>query len=574
MIKKGMVLNMSTFWKKRHKRIGASAGKVIDIDLSHVKVTCSKCKSEYTGSDVWYKYYVCPNCGTYMPVGAKERLLMVLDDGAFEPWFEEVGICDPLKTPGYPEKLASAQKKSGNTEAITVGFGKIGGHETVIGVCDPNFMIGSMGHAMGERIARAFERATENRLPVILFCCSGGARMQEGIISLMQMEKTSAAVKRHSDAGLFYCSVLTDPTMGGVTASFSTLADVILAEPGARIGFAGPRVIKQTIGQELPSGFQTAQFQLEHGMVDRVVERHTLKNTLHYLLYTHPSHREHGLLRGHGSHLPHDGAVLNVPNEKTAWEKVKMVRGSERATAMDYIERIFGDFRELHGDRLFGDDHALIGGLALLDDQPVTVLANLRGKSLQERVYRNFGMPKPEGYRKAIRLMKQAEKFGRPVIALINTSGAFCGIDAEERGQGTAIAESIMTMAGLKVPTLCILVGEGGSGGALAIAAGNEVWMLENSTYAILSPEGYSAILWKTEGRAQEAAGLMKLTAQDLAELNVIERIIPEFGGATAETVDKIAPVMHSAILDFLKRYDGMSPDHIVQDRYNRFRKF
>ncbi len=574
MIKKGMVLNMSTFWKKRYKKINDSAGKVIDIDLSHVKMTCSKCKSEYTGNDVWHKYFVCPNCGTYMPVGAKERLLMVLDDGAFEPWFEEVGICDPLKTPGYPEKLAAAQKKSGNTEAVTVGFGKIGGHETVIGVCDPNFMIGSMGHAMGERITCAFERATEKRLPVILFCCSGGARMQEGIISLMQMEKTSAAVKHHSDAGLFYCSVLTDPTMGGVTASFATLADVILAEPGARIGFAGPRVIQQTIGQELPSGFQTAQFQLEHGMVDRIVERHTLKNTLHYLLYAHPSHREHHLLRRHGGHLHHDGVMLNVPNEKTAWDKVKMVRSGERATAMDYIERVFEDFRELHGDRLFGDDHALIGGLALLNDQPVTVLANLRGKSMQERVYRNFGMPKPEGYRKAIRLMKQAEKFGRPVIALINTSGAFCGIDAEERGQGTAIAESIMTMAGLKVPTLCILVGEGGSGGALAIAAGNEVWMLENSTYAILSPEGYSAILWKTEGRAQEAAKLMKLTAQDLAELNVIERIIPEFGGATDETVDKIAPVMHGAILDFLKRYDGMSPDYIVQDRYNRFRKF
>ena len=170
--------------------------------------------------------------------------------------------------------------------------------------------------------------------------------------------------------------------------------------------------------------------------------------------------------------------------------------------------------------------------------------------------------------------MKQAEKFGRPVIALINTSGAFCGIDAEERGQGTAIAESIMTMAGLKVPTLCILIGEGGSGGALAIAAGNEVWMLENSTYAILSPEGYSAILWKTEGRAEEAAKLMKLTAQDLANLNIIEQIIPEFGGATIETADKIASVMHSAILSFLKSYDGMSPEYIVQKRYERFRKF
>ena len=562
---------MPILWNKKQKKTGTPPSPPIERDVSGLKVTCSKCKREYTGNDVWYQYYVCPECGNYMPIGAKERLVMLVDDGTFEHWFEEVGICDPLETPGYPEKLAAAQEKSGSTEAVTIGLGTIGGHETVIGVCDPNFMIGSMGHAMGERITLAFERATERNLPVILFSCSGGARMQEGIISLMQMEKTAAAVKRHSDAGLFYCCVLTDPTMGGVTASFATLADVILAEPQARIGFAGPRVIQQTIGQALPEGFQTAQFQLEHGMADRVVERHNLKNTLHYLLYIHSSGRKQV------------SSVKNVPindkegfssTEKSAWEKVKMVRSGDRATSMDYIERVFEDFRELHGDRCFGDDHALIGGLAMLNGQPVTVLANLRGKSMQERFHRNFGMPKPEGYRKAIRLMKQAEKFGRPVISFINTSGAFCGIDAEERGQGTAIAESIMTMAGLKVPTLCILVGEGGSGGALAIAAGNEVWMLENSTYAILSPEGYSAILWKTEGRAEEAAKIMKLTAQDLAELNVIERIIPEFGGARAETVDRIAPVMKNAIGDFLKRYERMSPEDIVQNRYDRFRKF
>ena len=566
---------MIPFWKRSRK--AASAIGKIRMDLDSKKVVCTKCKKEYTGQQAYEHLYICSDCGKYMPIGAKERLAMVLDEASFEPWFEEVTTGNPLGTPGYEEKLEKARIKSGNSEAVTVGYGRIGGHETVIGVCDPEFMIGSMGRTMGERITLAFERATERRLPVILFSCSGGARMQEAIISLMQMEKTAAAVKRHSDAGLFYCSVLTDPTMGGVTASFATLADVILAEPQARIGFAGPRVIEQTIGQKLPTGFQTAQFQLEHGMVDRIVERHNLKNMLHYLLYTHPSHREHQQMRNH-AHLEHyldqNSKILNHCPEVSPWVMVKMVRSGDRATSMDYIERIFEDFRELHGDRCFGDDHALIGGLALLNGQPVTILANLRGKTMQERFYRNFGMPKPEGYRKAIRLMKQAEKFGRPVITFINTSGAFCGIDAEERGQGTAVAESIMTMAGLKVPTLCILVGEGGSGGALAIAAGNEVWMMEHSTYAVLSPEGYSAILWKTEGRAEEAAKIMKLTAQDLAELGVIERIIPEFGGATTETVDRITPVMHSAILDFLKRYDHLSPEDIVRNRYNRFRKF
>ena len=563
---------MALFWKKGRDRAAHTRVDRIRMDLDHKKVICPACKKEYTGSEAFENLYICPGCGKYLPVGAKERLSMILDESSFEPWFEDVAAGNPLGTPGYEEKLEKARKKSGNSEAVTIGFGRIGGHDTVIGICDPEFMIGSMGRAMGERITLAFERAIELRLPVILFCCSGGARMQEAILSLMQMEKTAAAVKRHSDAGLFYCSVLTDPTMGGVTASFATLADVILAEPQARIGFAGPRVIQQTIGQALPAGFQTAEFQLEHGMVDRVVERHNLKNTLHYLLYAHQPNRAYHHLK---HMLPEHGLDIGSQGpEKTPWEKVKLVRSADRASSMDYIERIFQDFRELHGDRCFGDDHALIGGLALLNGQPVTILANLRGKTMQERVYRNFGMPKPEGYRKAIRLMKQAEKFGRPVITLINTSGAFCGIDAEERGQGTAIAESIMTMAGLKVPTLCILVGEGGSGGALAIAAGNEVWMMEHSTYAILSPEGYSAILWKTEGRAEEAAKIMKLTAQDLAELGIIERIIPEFGGATAETLGRIAPIMHSAITDFLKRYDHLSGENIVQDRYARFRKF
>lgn len=552
---------------------------LVEVELQHLKVTCPRCKKVYGGNEAFESLYICPECGKYMPIGAKERLVMVLDEATFEPWFEDVQTENPLDTAGYPEKIAAAQKKSGCSEAVTIGRGKIGGHDTVIGVCDPNFMIGSMGRAMGERITATFERAVELKLPVILFCCSGGARMQEGIVSLMQMEKTAAAVKLHSDAGLFYCSILTDPTMGGVTASFSTLADVILAEPQARIGFAGPRVIQQTIGTTLPQGFQTAEFQLEHGFADRVVERKNLKNELHYLLYAHPAPtRDRYRLRTQvpcpDHHLDTVSMELMHHHEKSAWEKVKMCRSGDRATATDYISRIFTDFRELHGDRHFGDDQALVGGLAFLDGKPVTLLADLRGKSFEERVRRNFGMPKPEGYRKAIRLMKQAEKFHRPVISFINTSGAFCGIDAEERGQGQAIAEAIMEMAMLKTPTLSILIGEGGSGGALATAVGNEVWMLEHSTYAILSPEGYSAILWKTEGRAEEAAAVMKLTAQDLAEMEIIDRIIPEFGGATEVTANQISAVMRSAILDFLKTYESMTEDQIVADRYTRFRKF
>lgn len=568
-----------SFLNKKYKIPPVKLNLGIEAELQKLKITCPKCKTVYTGREAINHLYICSECGKYMPIGAKERLVMVLDKGSFEPWFEDVRTCNLLHTADYEEKIESIQKKSGCSEAVTIGRGRIAGFDTVIGVCDPYFMMGSMGQAMGERITRAFEKATRLRLPVILFCCSGGARMQEGIISLMQMEKTAAAVKLHSDAGLFYCAVLTDPTMGGVTASFATLADVILAEPQARIGFAGHRVIQATIGTTLPKGFQTAEFQLEHGFVDRLVERKNLVNELHYLLYAHRVQKKNRFrLRTRVPVPDHklDPQSLELMHryDKTPWEKVKMVRSGERATATDYIRNIFTDFRELHGDRYFGDDQALVGGLAFLEGRPVTIIADLRGKELSERVRRNFGMPKPEGYRKAIRLMKQAEKFHRPVISFINTSGAFCGIDAEERGQGQAIAQSIMEMSMMKTPTLSIIIGEGGSGGALATAVGNQVWMLEHSTYAILSPEGYSAILWKTEGKVEEAAAVMRITAQDLAELGVIDRIIPEFGGATVVTAHKISAVMGDAIIQMLKKYEDMTEDEIVADRYSRFRKF
>lgn len=546
------------------------------VELMNVQVQCPKCKHTMKGSEAFKVLYICPNCGKHMPIGANERIQMVVDAHTFEPWFEDVQGNNPLKDESYETKLEAAREKNGISEAVVVGKGKIGGEETVIGVCDARFIMGSMGYAMGERITRAFEKAIDLKLPVILFCCSGGARMQEGIISLMQMEKTAAAVKRHSDAGLLYCSVLTDPTMGGVTASYAMLGDIILAEPKARVGFAGPRVIQQTIGQVLPKGFQKAEFLLKHGMIDGIVPRKELKDTLHFVLATHSKNNK-SLKKSLKEALPgkkEEKLAEPVQNKKTPWEKVKACRSWNRLSTMDYVERIFDDFYELHGDRYYSDDRALIGGIAYFENQPVTVIAELRGNTMEECIERNYGMPMPDGYRKAVRLMKQAEKFNRPIISFISTPGAFCGIDAEERGQGEAIARSIMEMSGLKVPVLCILTGECGSGGALATAVGNQVWMMENATYAILSPEGYSSIVWKTEGKAEQAAEAMKITAQDLLKMNIIDKIIPEFGEATQETAQQISAYIKTNIKDFLKTYSKMNGTQVLEDRYQRFRKF
>ena len=541
-------------------------------------VDCKACGKKVDRAEAIRRLYVCPECGGYFRVNAKNRIKMVADTGSFTSWFDDIEGGNPLGFPGYEEKLHAVQEKTGLKEGVVIGKAQIYGEDTVLGVVDARFLMGSMGHVVGEKIAAAVERATEEKLPVILFCCSGGARMQEGIVSLMQMAKTSAALKKHSKAGLLYMPVLTDPTTGGMTASFAMLGDIILAEPKALIGFAGPRVIEQTIGQKLPAGFQRSEFHVEHGFVDRIVERKDLKKTLYDILKLH--HKREGFVN-----LEKNEQLSAAPSElmreraaktplKDAWEKVEMARKVSRISSGEYIEAIFDGFMEMHGDRYFGDDPAILGGVAYLDGQPVTVIGVQKGKDLKDCLKHNYGMPSPEGYRKALRLMKQAEKFNRPVITFVNTSGAFCGMEAEERGQAEAIARNLYEMSALKVPILCMMIGEGGSGGALALSVGNEVWMMENATYSVLSPEGFASILWKDSKRAKEAAGVMKITAHDLHELHIVDKIIPEYGGADSKALDSIARYMKVNIREFLERESGKTGEELAEERYRRFRAF
>ena len=556
------------------KNAGAAQDAKEDVPET---IVCPKCGKTVLKSVVKQHKYVCYECNYYFRVRAKNRIRMVSDKEAFEPWFTELTTGNPLNFPEYEEKIAKTQEKTGLSEGIVIGKTKIYGEETVLGVIDSRFMMGSMGHVVGEKITSAFERATEERLPVILFCCSGGARMQEGIISLMQMAKTSAAAKRHSEAGLLYVPVLTDPTTGGVTASFAMLGDIILGEPGALVGFAGPRVIKQTIGQELPEGFQRSEFLVEHGIIDGIITRDKMKDTMYEFIVTHKQRQGYANFDQTDSDEKFDISEilkerLKDDEPKTPWEKLRGARQMSRPSGFDYVKYICDDFREIHGDRTMNDDRAIVGGIGHIDGQPVTVISQVKGASMAECMERNFGMPLPDGYRKALRLMKQAEKFGRPIITFVNTPGAFCGLEAEERGMGEAIARNLYEMSSLKVPVLCILIGEGGSGGALALAVGNEVWMLENATYSILSPEGYASILWKDSNRAEEAAEVMQITAQDLKRLNVIEQVVPEYGGADDDSVPYIGKYLKMNIKEFLKKYSNKTPEEIAQDRYDRFR--
>lgn len=566
---------------------------------------CNKCGKGIFTEDYKKNLYICPKCGGYLRMPAQKRIEFLTEADSFEEWDTGLSTENPLHMIGYPDKIKALQDKTKLDEAVITGKARIGENEVALMVMDGRFLMASMGEVVGEKIARGVERATKEKLPVIIFTCSGGARMQEGMTSLMQMAKTSAALKRHSDAGLLYITVLTDPTTGGVTASFAMLGDIILAEPKALIGFAGPRVIEQTIHKKLPKGFQRSEFLLKHGFIDKIVERKDMKTVLEQILTMHRLTTKHsGIVKNTGA-VSEINTDLNTVNpsskredvqavsnknagksrkqklslaqkkragEKTAWERVLTSREKDRPVGEDYIYGLFEEFIEFHGDRNFGDDAAICGGIAYFQGKPVTVIAQMKGKSTAENIARNFGMPEPEGYRKALRLMKQAEKFHRPIIYFVDTPGAFCGMEAEERGQGEAIARNLYEMSALKTPILSVLIGEGGSGGALAMAVADEVWILENAVYSILSPEGYAAILWKDGSQAARAAKAMKLTSYDLYKAGFVEKIIPEPEGYTLDSIINVFDNLEENLSIFLKNSKSMTEEERVEQRYQRFR--
>lgn len=532
---------------------------------------CNACKQQIQRDMLDRNHSICPQCGYYTRMHARKRILSLADKESFREWDANMELSNPLNDSAYAQKSVETSVKHKLNDAIITGEMNIDGSHVAIGAMDTRYMMASMGYVVGEKVTRLFEKATKKKLPVVMFCCSGGARMQEGIISLMQMEKTAAAVRLHSEAGLLFISVLTNPTMGGVTASFATLADIILAEKGAMIGFTGARVIEQNLGDVLPEGFQRAESQKKNGFIDDVLERQQIRDYLSHLLWIHCSKVEHKFVRY--MHKSENGKIQDVKNN--AWEKVKFARSINRPTSMDYIYKLFTHFVELSGDRVTGDDSAIVAGLAVFNGCPVTVVGHQKGKhSLQEAVYRNWGMASPSGYRKALRMVKQAEKFHRPVICFVDTIGAACDAKSEEHGQGWVVADILKELSAVKTPILSVIISEGGSGGALALAVGNEVWMLENAVYSIMTPEGYASVLWKDNSRASEAANLMKMRATDLLQLGVIDRIISEGDPVTTDNMDVVCKELKIQIDNFLRKYRKVRAKKIAEMRYDRFRKY
>ncbi|GAB3205830.1 acetyl-CoA carboxylase, carboxyltransferase subunit beta [Nocardia tengchongensis] len=516
---------------------------------------------------------VCPACGFHAPLTATERLGALCDAGSVRVLELAVTGTDPLgftDTKPYAQRLRAAQAHTGSAEAVVCARGEISGFAVVLAVMDFRFLGGSLGTAVGEAITRAAEIALAERTPLILVTASGGARMQEGILALMQMAKTSQALGQLDEAGILTVGLITDPTFGGVAASFATLPDVIIAEPGARLGFAGRRVIEQTIGQSLPPEFQTAEFLLEHGVVDMITPRAELPATLTRLLSA-AARRPDPQPRPASRTLVAE--VARLP-ERDAWECVRAARRFGRPTTLDYVGLVVDDFVELHGDRAAADCPAIVAGLGRLAGIPLVVIGTQKGRSTTELAKRNFGMPNPSGYRKAARVMRLAAKLGLPVLTLIDTAGAYPGIEAEEQAQAVAIAENLRLMASLPIPVVAVITGEGGSGGALALAVADRVLMSANAVYSVISAEGCASILWKTPAEAPRAAAALRVDARSLLELGVIDGVIEEPGAGAETDLLAAAEQLRSAVvecLDDLLPQDQMS---LITARHARFRRF
>ncbi len=545
---------------------------------------CPACEAFVYHKRLKRNLHVCPECNHHFRLRLRDRVAQLVDEESFEELSGDLEPIDALSfvdTKPYAERIAAAQKKSSAKSGALYGTATIDGRPLVIAGIDFGFIGGSMGGAVGESITRAAELALERRIPLLVISASGGARMQEGCISLMQMAKTSQAIGRLKEEGILYASLLTDPTYGGVSASFATLGDVLIAEPEAHIGFAGPSVIEQTIRQTLPDGFQTSGFLMEHGMLDLVETRENLQRTIRNLVDLHTliedvraGGRESLVARlpaAEGEEAVEEAEVLVT---RDPWDVVQLARNLERPHTLDYVGFVFDDFVELHGDRTFREDPAIVAGLARLGDLVVMLIGHQKGSTTGEMMERNFGMPEPDGYRKGMRLMRYAEKFGIPIVTLVDTAGAYPGIGAEERGQSNAIAESIMLQSRLPVPTVTVVTGEGGSGGALALAASDKVLMLENSYYSVISPEGCATILFKDAALAPRAAAALRITAPDLLRLEVMDAVVPEPPDGAHTDHNTTAANVKRALVDSLRELLPLAPDELLQRRYDRFRKF
>jgi acetyl-CoA carboxylase carboxyl transferase beta subunit/acetyl-CoA carboxylase carboxyl transferase alpha subunit len=531
-------------------------------------VKCPGCSAVHARDVLEENLYICPGCNHYITMPSQARIALLADEGSFRELDRELVSVDPLHFAdhkSYRVRLQDARRETGVREAVTTGFCRIGGHQAVLVVFDFAFLGGTMGSVVGEKIAHAFEEATQRRIPLVSVAASGGARVQEGMFSLMQMAKVAAAASVHDRNELAFISILTDPTFGGVTASFASLGDILIAEPGAQIGFVGPRVIEQTTGIAPPKDSHDANTLLKAGLIDLVIGRRDLTAITAYLI----GHLKRNNAMGPGSkELPPPVKSRHI----SAWQKVNLARHSGRPTSKYYIAHMTSRFLELHGDRWSGDDPAVIGGIAELGGETVIMIGQERGGTPEEKLASHDGKAYSEGYRKSLRLMRLASKFKIPVITLVDCPNAQASYESEHRGIAYALARNLSTMANLPTPIVSAIIGEGGSGGAIAMGVADCVLMMENAIYSVISPEGAAAILYRDAGKAETVSDVLKLTAQDLHSLGIIDTVVPEPEGGAHLDPAAAAETLKTHLLAALGPLTALSMRQLLDGRYKKFR--
>ena len=536
--------------------------------LSVLRRHCLVCEEPISEAPLYLKYRLCPHCRFHYSVTARERIELLVDEGSFRETNRSIVSLHPLSFSNrgsYPKRLSQDQSRTGLTEAAVTGRCTIAGYKATMVVLDFGFMGGSMGSVVGEKVALAFEMSAKGEHPLIALVSGGGVRIQEGVLSLMQMAKTVAAANLLREKQVPFIVVLSNPATGQAYASFANLADVILAEPGSLIGLAPMKTLREASKRPLPLDAHTAEAHLSHGLLDNVIDREELKDKLHIILdMLSPQRSSKSSNKGVGKM-----GTTNAQRSIEVGQSLEIARHAERPSAQSYIRLIVDSFIELRGDRVSGDDRTIVGGLGYVHGERVMIIGQERDGFGEKDLYHTY----PEGFRKARRLIDLAARFKLPIITLVDTQGAHPGLESEEQGVGNAIATTLSLMVEVPSPILSVIIGEGGSEGALAMGIADSILMQEYAIYCPISPGETVSRLHRNSTRQRQEAQALALTANDCMVLGIIDEIVPEPEGGAHTNPEQAAQKLKQAIARHLGQLMNISSKKLVSRRYKKFRR-
>ena len=526
-----------------------------------IREICLVCDQSMAFSDLYARLRVCPICRFHYSLTARERIESLADAESFHEINRSISSLDPLSFSSrgsYKQRIFKDQRRTGLTEAVVTGRCTISGSPVMLIALDFGFMGGTMGCVVGEKIALALEQAAKRNVPVVAVITSGGARFQEGVLSLMQMAKTSIAAVQLAQKGLPFIVALANPATGQAYASFASLADIIVAEPEAIVGFSSVRALQEAAEDPLPTSSQTAEAHMRNGLVDGIVDRSKLRTLLAVIL--------DNLGRQYRLTSSKRGPKQTVEPQKTdAWDYVRLARHEARPTSSDYIRSMLDNFVEIHGDRAGADDNSVICGFGQLGGQTIMAVGQERHRATGKGI-------SPSGFLKAQRAFDMARKFKLPIVTLLDSTGPDVSLESEQHGLGTAIATTIARLSGIDTPTIAVVIGEGGSEAALAFGVADRVLMMENAIYSTISPEGAAELIYQDEGRAEEVAGSLKLTAHDCREYGIVDMLVQEPPEGAHTDHDEAARQLRRVLLQELAELQSKSKRSLLKDRYKKFR--